>query len=50
MHLFFKLIFRATQLRQSPKYDIFPKALFCTLVSSTELGVNAVPIAAGQYL
>ena len=49
-HSFFKLIFRAMQLQQ-PKHNIFQKALFCALASSTKLLLNAVLIAAGgQYL
>ena len=32
------------------EYDIFQKTLFCTLVSSMNLGLDAVPVAAGQYL
>ena len=39
----------ATQLQQRPKFDIFEKALFCILVSSSNLVLNAVPIAAGEY-
>ena len=49
-HLFFKLIFRAIQLQQRPKYDIFQKALLCTLASNTNFGWNAVPIAVGRYI
>ena len=49
-HSLFKLIFRATQLQQRRKYDIFQKALFCTLASSTNAELNVVPIVAGQYL
>ena len=49
-HSLFKLTFRATQLQQRPMYDILPKALFCILMSSTNLELNALPIAAGQYL
>ena len=48
-HSLFKLIFRAMQL-QRPKHNILQKTLFCTLASSTKLVLNAVPIAAGQYL
>ena len=44
-----KLIFRAMQLRR-PKHNILQKTLFCTPASSTKLVLNAVPIAAGQYL
>ena len=46
-HLPFKVIFRATQLQQRPKCGIFQKALLFTLVSITNSGLNAVPIAAG---
>ena len=44
-----KLIFTAMQLRR-PKHNILQKTLFCTPASSTKLVLNAVPIAAGQYL
>ena len=33
-----------------PEYDVFQKTLFCTLVSSMNLWLNVVPVAAGQYL
>ena len=46
-HLLFKLIFQATQLQKVPKYDIFQKTLFFTLVSNMNLGLNAVPLAGG---
>ena len=36
------------ELQQRPKFDIFQKALFCTLVSSANLVLNAVPKAVGQ--
>ena len=49
-HLLFKLIFRETQYQQRPKCDTFQKALFCTLPSSANLELNAVPIAVRQYL
>ena len=49
-HSLFKLIFKATQLEKVPEYEIFQKTLFCTLVSSMTLRLNAVPVAAGQYL
>ena len=49
-HSLFKLIFKATPLQKVPEYDIFQKALFCTLASSMNLGLNAVPVVAGQYL
>ena len=39
-----------TQLQQGPEHDIFQKALFCTLKSSMNLGLNTVPITLGQYL
>ena len=37
-------------MKERPKYYIFQKALFCTLASITKLGLNAVPVAAEQYL
>ena len=43
-------MFKATKLQKVPKYDIFQKKLFCTLASSMNLELNAVPVAAGQYL
>ena len=46
-HSLFKSNFKATHL---PRYDIFWKTLFWTLVSSTNLGLNTVPVEAGQYL
>ena len=49
-HLLFKLIFKATPLQKVPEYDIFQKTLFFTLASSMNLGLNVVPVAAGQYL
>ena len=49
--LLLKLVFRATEFQQRLKSDVFQKALFCTLVSGTQLVVvYAVPIAAVQYL
>ena len=45
-----KLIFRTTQMKERPKYGIFQKSLSCTFASRTNLGLKAVPIAAGQYL
>ena len=45
-----KLILKATQLQKIPEYDTFEKAHFCTLASSMNLGLNAVPGGAGQYL
>ena len=41
---------RAAQLEQIPKYDIFQKSIFSTLVSSKILEPSLVPIAAGHYL
>ena len=49
-HSLFKLIFKATQLEKVPEYEICQKTLFCTLASSMTLRLNAVPVAAGQYL
>ena len=46
----FKLIFKATQLQKITEYDIFQKILFCTLASNMNLGLNTVPVVAGQYL
>ena len=42
----------ASGLPQSPKFDIFQEALFCTLASSTNLVLvlKVIPIKAGQYL
>ena len=45
-----KLIFKATHLQKIPEHNIFQKNLFCTLASSMNLGLNAVPVTAGQYL
>ena len=36
--------------KKIPKYNIFEKTLFFTLASNMNLGLNAVPVAAGQYL
>ena len=36
-NLFFKLIFRTSELPQRPKFDIFLEVLFCTSASSTNL-------------
>ena len=49
-HSLFKLIFKASQLQKIPEYDIFQKAILCTLASTMNLGLNAVPVAAGKYL
>ena len=49
-HSLFKLSFKANQLQKTPEFDIFQKTLFCNLVSNMNLGLNAVPVAAGQYL
>ena len=50
VHSLFKLIFKATKFQKVPEYDIFQKALHWTLASSMNLGLNAVPVAAAQYL
>ena len=50
MNSLLKMIFRAAQLQQKPKYDIFQKTLFLTLASSTNLGLDAVLISDAQYL
>ena len=49
-HSLFKLIFKATQWQKIPEYGIFQKALFYILASDMNLGWNAVPVAAEQYL
>ena len=49
-HSLFKLRFKSTQLEKIPKYDIFQKVLFFILASNMNLGLNAVPLAGGQYL
>ena len=49
-NLLFKLIFRANDLPQKSKFDIFQEALFCSLVSSRNLVLKIVPIDAEQYL
>ena len=50
-HSLFKLIFNPTQLQKIPKYDIFQKKTqFFTLASNMNFGLNAVVVAAGQYL
>ena len=36
------------ELRQSPKFDIFQEVLFCTLASSINLILKAVPIKTGH--
>ena len=50
MHSSLKLIFSVTELQQSPKFDIFQKWVFNNPASNTNLVLNSVPIAAGQYL
>ena len=45
-----KLIYRATKLRQRPKFDIFQRTPFCTLLCSINLVLKVVSVAAGQYL
>ena len=45
-----KLIYRATKLRQRPKFDAFQKTLFYTLLWSTNLVLKVVSIGAGQDL
>ena len=47
-HQLFNLIFMITHLQQRPKYDIFQKALFCTLASNTNLFLNFVRIRRGS--
>ena len=49
-HSLFKLTFKATHLQKIREYDISQKPLFCTSTSSMNLGLNPVPVAAGQYL
>ena len=39
----FELIFKVyNSFAKTPKHDIFQKTVFCTLVSSMNLGLNAV--------
>ena len=45
-----KTDFRATELRQRPKFHIFLKALFRTLASNRNLVLKAVLIVTVQYL
>ena len=45
-----KLILRVTELQQRPKFDIFQKSLSLILTLYTNLVLNLVPVAAGQYL
>ena len=49
-HSLFKLIFKVTPLQKVPEYNIIQKSPFCTLGSSMNLGLNALPVAGGQYL
>ena len=42
--------FRATELRQKIKFDVFRKPLFCNLARTRNLVPDAVPNAARQYL
>ena len=44
------LIFRGSDLRQRPKFDVFQQALICTLASSTNLVLKSVPVAVGYCL
>ena len=46
-HSIFKLIFRASELQQRPKVDIFEEAQFSISASSTNLVLKVVPIEAG---
>ena len=39
-----------TEWRQRPNFDIFREVLFGTLALIGNLVLNAVPVAAGQYL
>ena len=49
-HSLLELTFRAVELQQSPKFDIFQKALFCILTSGTNLALKAAALAAGGHL
>lgn len=49
-HLLNKLLFEAIELQQRPKWDMFQKALFCTLALQKNLLLNAISIAAQKYL
>ena len=50
-HSLLELTFRAVELQQSPKFDIFQKALFCILTSGTKkLALKAAALAAGGHL
>lgn len=42
IRLFIKLIIKTNELRQGPTFDIFQKAVFCILASSTNLLLNAI--------
>ena len=44
------MIFRSTELQQKLEFDIFQEGLFRTLVSSINVVLNTIPVAAGQYL
>lgn len=41
-----KLIFAATELQKRATFDIFDRALFCNLTSSTNLVLNLVQVSA----
>ena len=43
-------MFNAAPLQIMTEYEIFQKTLFFTLAQSMNFGLNAVPVAAGQYL
>ena len=49
-HSVFQLIFKETELKDIAEYEIFEKILFCTQVSTINLGLNAIHGAAGNYL
>ena len=48
--MFLKLIFRATESQKRPKIDIFQKALFWILASSTNFVLTTISIVAEQFL
>ena len=49
-HLLFKLIFKASEFPQSPKFDMHQEPLFGTLASSTNWVLKIVPVEARQHL
>ena len=49
-HTHCKQIFKLSQSQKIAEFDMFQKTLFSTLASTMNLGLNAVLVAAGQYL